>query len=202
MVQPAHIKLLSWCNTVKNANKKWKALVEYFSSRGLSSQKPNQYKRLIKLKSFVSDEDIDIHKLEKSIREVLDNIDAYFYTTFLQNALEHSSKYVGIFEKNDLDITLLYDHLLDYCDYYINKLRRFEHSGVTRLEIMASVITKGFETKYMMNEEEFEEYFANNFQLLIFNLLIYIIAIIHRALDNCAFCPSGNRSDEKKLPSI
>ena len=88
----------------------------------------------------------------------------------MQRTLEHSSQYVYEFEKDDLDVSTVYDQLGDYCDYYINRLVKFEHLGVQRLEIMNSIVTNEFKSKFMM-DEEFEEDFKGSFQELDLDML-------------------------------
>ena len=104
-----------------------------------------------------------VSEVEKSIKLALKRPETYFYTLFLEELLKHSTKYVQFFEKDELDVTKVYDHLRDYCDYYINKLRKFEHLGISTEEIMRNINSSSYQENIIMTNDEYSEDFATNF---------------------------------------
>ena len=56
--------------------------------------------------------------MERSIKETLESSEAYLYRIFLQKALEHSSEYVSVREKNKFDVSKVYNLRGEYYDLY------------------------------------------------------------------------------------
>ena len=56
--------------------------------------------------------------------------------------------------------------MLDYCSFYVNKLRKFDHLALSIPFIMRIIDKKEFEENYMMNLDEYEADFILNFPQL------------------------------------
>ena len=95
----------------------------------------------------------------------------YFYSVFLEKALSHSVLYVKLFEEDNYDVSKKYGLVKDYLEFYINKLRRFEHLSLTIEQTMRLIKSKEFEKKNMMAFEEYQEAFKVNFSQLDLTLL-------------------------------
>ena len=78
-----------------------------------------------------------------------------FYSSFLDNTLTHSSKYSRIFEKQNLDVSSVYNLMIDYCEFYINRLRKFESLSLSTAQILRTISSGEFQRNYMMNFEEY-----------------------------------------------
>lgn len=164
-IQPAHTRWLSWAGAIIRIKSKWEALKEYFFVRVASQQEqPRKLRRIIDIKrakegdNEIDNEDVHAKReREKAIMKSLDQPQTYLYSKFLEHALRHSSKYVGKFEEDNMDVSGVYHEMKDYCVFYVNKLRKFEHLGISIEEIMRSVENHRFERNYMMKEEEFKD---------------------------------------------
>jgi len=51
--------------------------------------------------------------------------------------------------------------MLAYCEFYINRLRKFQQLNVRTIDIMESVISNQFRSNYAMDDNEYEEDFFN-----------------------------------------
>ena len=165
-----HTRWISWFQTVTKINKKWGALIEYFKDKGCEMNR--KFRRLLKLSeiphsSTNDNSEVQVQEtdsnLEKIIKSGLQKPVTYFYSIFLENALSHSTKYVLKFEEDNLDISTVYSHMVDYCTFYVNKLRKFEELSVPTYHIMKILNSKDWKEKYLMNLQEYEKEFTQVF---------------------------------------
>ena len=168
--QPSHTRWLSWQTTISRIIEKWEALVKYFSDKGSSENNPRKFRRLIKLSDLARENSDEVEKIERwttkaeeFIKQALKKEETYYYTIFLNDLLKHSSSFVKLFERDDLDVTTVYDHQLNFLSFYINRLRKFEHLGQKVEFIMRNISTNEFDNLYLMTEKEYEEDFISHF---------------------------------------
>ena len=133
--QPAHTRWLSWVNTVTKISLKWKASKVFFDQKAFE-KKPKRLIKLTDLNSSNYDEDQESKDgvtLEISIRRALMKFETFAYTLFLGTVVNHTA-YVKKFEQDNFDVSNVYDVLQDYCCYYLDKLRKFEHLRESSLD--------------------------------------------------------------------
>ena len=167
ITQPAHTRWLSWCGTISKVNKKWKALEEYFKKPRLTNNLALMRLFRIPIEDDNSTEDeipeTSLKETEKTIKATLEKPETYLYSLFLESSLNHNSKYVKLFEKDNLDVSQVYSLLLEYCEYYINKLRKFSALGIKTQDFMKNFEKPSYQEQYFMELEEYSTEFVDNF---------------------------------------
>ena len=68
-----------------------------------------------------------------------------------------------MFEKDNLDVSQVYSLLLEYCEYYINKLRKFSALGIKTQDFMKNFEKPSYQEQYFMELEEYSTEFVDNF---------------------------------------